>query len=220
MPASRFSARLFLPLLIFVGVLLVGVRVSEVFSLIHEGHLLEPAFASTAAPAPKPAEKKQETPPAPKEEKADPAPAQESKPTSAPSSPESALYQQLQGRREQLDKRAHELDEREALLRVAEQRVDQKVKEMEALRGQLQTMVEQIGGAQAAQIENLVKIYEIMKPKEAAKIFESLDMPIVLGVLQKMKPARASAIMAEMTPVKAKDITTALTKQDQMPEMK
>lgn len=50
----------------------------------------------------------------------------------------------------------------------------------------------QAEAAQQAQLENLVKIYEIMKPKEAAKIFETLDMPILPGVVQKMKPARDS----------------------------
>jgi flagellar motility protein MotE (MotC chaperone) len=59
-----------------------------------------------------------------------------------------------------------------------------------------------------------------MKPKEAAKIFETLEMPVLLGVVQKMKPARTAAVMAEMNPEKAKDVTIALTKQDQLPQVK
>jgi flagellar motility protein MotE (MotC chaperone) len=74
--------------------------------------------------------------------------------------------------------------------------------------------------AQQTQLDNLVKIYETMKAKEAAKIFESLDMPTLLGVVERMKPARVAVIMAEMNPEKAKDITVALTKKDQLPALK
>jgi flagellar motility protein MotE (MotC chaperone) len=112
------------------------------------------------------------------------------------------------------------MDSREAMIKVAEQRVDQKIKEMEILRAQLQTMVSQADAAQQTQIENLVKIYETMKPKEAARIFEALDMHVLLGVVQRMKPARTAAVMAEMAPEKAKEITVALTKQDQLPQIK
>ena len=130
------------------------------------------------------------------------------------------VLKQLSNRRQELDKRAQDLDTRDALLKVAEQRVDQKIKDMETLRKQLQVMVNQVSETQAAQLDNLVKIYETMKPKEAARIFEALDMPILLSVIQRMKPARTAPIMAEMNPDKAKEITTALTKQDKLPQVK
>ena len=42
---------------------------------------------------------------------------------------------------------------------------------------------------QKAQIESLVKIYETMKPKDSARIFEKLDMPILLDVIDKAMQA-------------------------------
>ena len=81
-------------------------------------------------------------------------------------------------------------------------------------------MVGTANEAQQAQLENLVKIYETMKPDEASRILETLDMPILLGVIQRMKPARTAPIMAKMNPEKAKEITSALTKQDQLPQIK
>jgi flagellar motility protein MotE (MotC chaperone) len=45
-------------------------------------------------------------------------------------------------------------------------------------------------------------------------------MPILLGVIQHMKPAHTAPIMAKMAPEKAKDVTIALTKQDQLPQVK
>ena len=91
---------------------------------------------------------------------------------------------------------------------------------MESLRLQLQSMVDQINGAQQAQLDNLVKIYETMKPADAAKIFETLDMPVLLGVIQRMKPKSTAPILAAMAPEKAKEVTVALTKQDQLPQGK
>ncbi|MDD2324983.1 MAG: hypothetical protein PHW63_03090 [Alphaproteobacteria bacterium] len=221
------SSRLVLSLMIFFSVAIVGVRLDDLWDSMAKGKMFttvqqvqaSPALAAETASkdAPKKAEPAAAPTPAgpPKEEAKQEAPI-----TPTSSSPESDLYRQLAGRRDQLDKRASELDSREALVSVAEKRIDQKLKEMETLKAQLEKLVGQAGAAQQAQLENLVKIYEIMKPKEAAKIFESLEMPVLLGVVQKMKPARTAAVMAEMNPEKAKEITIALTKQDQLPQVK
>jgi len=219
--------RFVLALVIFFAVTIVGVRISDVWDYATKGKAFSSVQVVQAASEKKPAEaaavqappadKKDETKASPKNEKPEAA----SQPdTQASSSPESDLYRQLAGRRDQLDKRAAELDEREALAVVTEKRVDQKIKEMETLKAQLEKLVGQAGEAQQAQLENLVKVYEIMKPKEAAQIFERLEMPVLLGVVQKMKAARTAAIMAEMAPEKAKEVTIALTKQDQLPQMK
>lgn len=215
-----FPPRLFLSLLILTGVLTLGLRVSALWqTAVHDGPALlavQPVQAENPAPAAPPAAApKTETPPAP---------AVPSKPISMDDTStldkDSDLYKQLVGRREQLDKRESDLSAREAMAKVAEQRIDQKVKELETLRTQVQTLLGQASAAQAAQIENLVKIYETMKPKEASRIFETLEMPVLLGVVQKMKPARVAAVLAEMDPQKAKDVTVALTKQDQLPQVK
>lgn len=222
--------RVLLPLMILTAMLMVGVRLDGMWDAVTEGKLYSavrqvqasghdkkeegkadaPKIEEPKVAAPKADEKKNEKAAAPA-----PAPGAKEK-----VSPENELYRQLQGRREQLDKRAQELDARESLSLVAEKRIEQKIKEMEGLRTQLQALVGQASEAQQAQLDNLVKIYEIMKPKEAAKIFETLELPILLGVVQKMKPARTAAVMAEMNPEKAKEITTALTKQDQLPQVK
>jgi len=215
------TPRFLLPLMMVVGITVIGLRTGEVWTTVQHGDLFAPitrARAEEAAPA------KPTAPETPKP--ADAKAHEEDHPPAAPlahedeDSPESTLYKQLSGRRDQLEKRAKDLDDREALLHVAEGRVDNKLKEMETLRTQIQSLLGQADAAQQVQLENLVKIYEIMKPKEAAKIFESLDMPILLGVVQKMKPARTAAVMAEMDPQKAKDITTALTRQNQLPQIK
>lgn len=210
--ALSLHPRLFLSLTIFVGVLIMGVRAGDIWNSLTQGPAFTPVQAVQAEEKAAAAEKPAQPAPLP------------AKPIDMESGgaldKDSDLYRQLLGRREQLDKRSGELDSREAMVKVAEQRIDQKIKELETLRLQVQTLLGQASAAQAAQIENLVKIYETMKPKEASKIFETLEMPVLLGVIQKMKPARTAAVMAEMDPQKAKDITVALTKQDQLPQVK
>lgn len=221
--------RLLLPLVIFLGVTVMGLRVVDMVDLASSGRLTgaQAQAASKDAekhetPQSKPAETHAAEPKA-----AEPKAAE--KPAEAPaeiefdddaSPAEREVLKQLAGRREQLDKRARDLDSREMLIKVTEQRVEQKIKELESLRQQLQSMVNNANEAQQVQIENLVKIYETMKPDEAAKIFETLDMPVLLGVIQKMKPARTAPIMAKMAPEKAREVTVALTKQDQLPQVK
>lgn len=214
----KLPPRLILPMMIVVGVSIIGLRTGDIWTSLREGKAFPPvAQAQAEEKKPQDGETVKAEAPAAKEE------AQATKPAAAnkeAATPEGDLYRQLVGRRDQLDKRAQELDSREALIKIAEDRVDQKLKEMETLRTQIQTLLGQASAAQQTQLENLVKIYETMKPKEAAKIFETLDMPVLMGVVQRMKPAKTAAVMAEMNPQKAKEITTALTKQDQLPQLK
>jgi flagellar motility protein MotE (MotC chaperone) len=210
--------------MIFLGVLLVGFRLHDIWESAASGKMFT-AIATTQA------ESKKETPPAPKADapKSEPVKATEAaKPPRQEldseerelSESELLLASKLAERRTQLDKREQELLTRESLITVAEQRVDQKIKEMETLRTQLQGMLNQANTNQQQQLDNLVKIYETMKPPEAAKIFEALDQPVLMGVVQRMKPAKTAAIMAQMSPEKAKEITTAMTRQDQLPSIK
>jgi flagellar motility protein MotE (MotC chaperone) len=211
------NPRYLLPLMIFFGVLTVGVRVGDLWDAASSGRMFTPTAMAETKPD---AAAKTDAPPADAAKPASDSSAAAPSDDGDVSPAEMEVLKQLSDRRDQLDKRAKELDSREALIKVAEQRVDQKIKEMETLRVQLQSMVNQGSEAQAAQIENLVKIYETMKPDDAARIFEQLDMPVLLGVIQKMKPARTAPILAKMAPEKAKEITTALTKRDQLPQIK
>ncbi|MDR3448813.1 MAG: hypothetical protein P4M15_03530 [Alphaproteobacteria bacterium] len=221
------SPRFLLPLIVMVGVLVMGMRAADMWDTVTSGNLaLHPAVAQDSASAAPAAPPPAPNPP-PGDAPANAAPDTPTEPTmtapppDADASPaELDVLKQLSDRREQLEKRGHDLDMRESLLKVTEQRVDKKIKEMETLRVQLQSMVNTASEAQQTQLDNLVKIYETMKPADAAKILETLDMPVLLGVVQRMKPARTAPIMAAMNPEKAKDVTTALTKQDQLPQIK
>ncbi|HEX3498406.1 MAG TPA: hypothetical protein VHT04_03700, partial [Stellaceae bacterium] len=71
-----------------------------------------------------------------------------------------------------------------------------------------------------AKIKSLVRIYETMKPKEAARIFEQLDLPVLLDVLEQMKELKTAPILAAMDPAKVKAVTLALAARQPSPEVK
>jgi len=127
------------------------------------------------------------------------------------------VLQQLAKRREELDQRATQLDEREALVAAAEQRMDQKLSELKALEGTLKDLLKQRSDKEEQQLLSLVKMYENMKPGAAAQVFEELDMDVLLDVVSRMKERKVAPIMALMTPTRAKELTVELAQQRQLP---
>jgi flagellar motility protein MotE (MotC chaperone) len=128
---------------------------------------------------------------------------------------ERALLERLQERRQELDSRARELDLRETMLKAAEKKLE------------TQTAVEEAGGgggaktgpmaqrkekeeAENARFKGVVTMYETMKPKEAAKIFDRLDIRVLLDVASQIKPQIMAAILAQMSPEAAERLTIEL----------
>lgn len=137
-----------------------------------------------------------------------------STPADAPgySPAEVEVLQQLGKRREAIEARAADIDRRETLLKAAEARIDDKAKELEALRDQLEHLIKGYDEQRETKIRSLVKIYENMKPADAARIFEELDPDTLLLVAERMKERKLALVMAEINPGKAKEITEQLAK--------
>ena len=70
---------------------------------------------------------------------------------------------------------------------------------------------------QDEQIASLARIYGAMKPKEAAKIFATMDMAILLDVLSEMRERKSAAILARMDPTRARAVTLQLAQREKLP---
>ncbi len=127
----------------------------------------------------------------------------------------SDLYQDLARRREQLDRREKEIAVREALLSAAERELDQKLRELKTLSADIEESMQKISEEEEARINSLVKIYETMKPKDAASIFNTLDLDVLMAILTRMSERRASPIIAQMNPDRARTITIMMSEQKQ-----
>jgi flagellar motility protein MotE (MotC chaperone) len=123
---------------------------------------------------------------------------------------ERAILESLQKRRAELDARARELDIREDLLRAAEKRVGGRIEELKDLEARVDAALAQKDDGEAARFKNVVTMYENMKPKDAAKIFDGLDMKVLLDVARDLNPRKMSDILAQMAPENAQRLTVEL----------
>ncbi|GAB4196879.1 MAG: hypothetical protein OHK0024_36280 [Thalassobaculales bacterium] len=129
------------------------------------------------------------------------------------------LLQDLANRRRVLESREAALVQKEGLLQAAEQRIDQKIAELKTIKGEIQALIRTYEEQEERQIRSIVKIYETMKPKEAASIFDDLDQKILLEVLMRMKEAKTAPILASMRREKAQEVTEKLAQRREMPSL-
>jgi flagellar motility protein MotE (MotC chaperone) len=123
---------------------------------------------------------------------------------------ERALLERLGERREEIEGRMRELEMRERLLDTAEKKLDGRV-------GDLKVLEEKVGGPsgrpaveETKAIKNLVIMYEAMKPKDAARVFDRLGLDVLVPVVQQMNPRKMSEVLAAMAPERAEKLTVAL----------
>ena len=123
------------------------------------------------------------------------------------------VLQDLSQRRKELDQEQETLDMRESVLQATENKLDQKVQELKSLQVQVSELMKGYDAQENAKFQSLVKIYENMKPREAAKIFDELEMPMLVQIVTRMKEVRVAPIIAAMNPSKAKELSIELSKQ-------
>jgi len=228
----RFFTRLrFLPATIFAAVLMLSLKIGNIWDGL-DG-VVDGAIAVAGAEAQQPSAAPAASKPMPQEQaeavSAD-TPAElgrtgetevaEKKPGGIPlndptllTQSEIDLLQQLAERREKIEARERELDMRTGMLEAAESRIDKKVDELKTLQATVEKLIERYDEQYTAKIASLIKIYENMKPKDAARIFEELDMDTLLLVAERMKERKLAAVMAEMDPGKARDVTQDLAQR-------
>jgi flagellar motility protein MotE (MotC chaperone) len=126
---------------------------------------------------------------------------------------ERAILERLQNRRKELDARGQDLDMRESLLKAAEKRLEAKVTELKGVEKRVSTVMGNRTEVEAKRFKGIVEMYENMKPKEAARIFERLDLKILVDVSTQINPRKMSEILAQMTPDAAERLTVELARR-------
>lgn len=150
-----------------------------------------------------------ETPPAPTKVEVGGAVVQDA-PGRPASAGERAVLERLQERRQEIDSRNRDLDMRENLLKAAEQRMDAKLGELKSIESRVDSATLKHQQTESERFKSIVAMYENMKSKDAARIFERLDMKILVEVSTKMKPAKMAEILGQMSPDAAERLTVEL----------
>jgi flagellar motility protein MotE (MotC chaperone) len=123
---------------------------------------------------------------------------------------ERAVLERLSERRSELEARAKEIEAREGVLLAAEKRVESRIAHLKQLEAQINDLVRAKDETEAQRVKNVVTMYENMKPKDAARVFDRLDMRVLLEVATQINPRRMSDIMAQMSPEAAERLTVEL----------
>jgi flagellar motility protein MotE (MotC chaperone) len=134
-----------------------------------------------------------------------------------PDNEEMELITQLRQRRVDLESRATSLDLQENLLASTEKRINEKIEQLKVLEDRIKTHLRLFEDKETEQLQSIVRIYETMKPKEAAPRFEALSLQTQLDLVQLMNPRKVALLMEKMTPQKASTLTTELATKAQPP---
>ena len=132
----------------------------------------------------------------------------DAKPESSPA--ERALLERLQQRRQELEARGREIDLRESLLQAAEKKFETHATELRDLETSAGGALQRKEEADAQRLKNLVTMYENMKAKDAARIFDRLEMRILVDVASQINPRRMSEILGQMSSEAAERLTVEL----------
>jgi len=133
--------------------------------------------------------------------------------TAPVSASERAILERLQARRQELEARAREVDIRESLLKSAEKRIESKVEELKAVESRITTATGQKADTEAARFKGIITMYEGMKPKDAAKVFDRLEMSVLFEIASQIAPRKMSDILGLMQPEAAERLTVELARR-------
>ena len=123
----------------------------------------------------------------------------------------------LAGRRGALDDRQRELDLKANVIAAAEKRVDEKIAQLKALQAQVEALMGQREQRETQQIDGLVRVYAAMKPRDAARIFASLDGDVRINVAGRMKADAMAGILAALPSDVAQKLTVELATRYRAP---
>lgn len=110
--------------------------------------------------------------------------------------------------------RNQEISKRETTLAAIEGKLATQMTAIEAANIVLKTNIESMTSIADGDIKHLVEMYQTMKPKEAADIFNSMDPAFAAGFLRQMKSDNAGFIMANMDARKSYSISLIIAGQN------
>jgi flagellar motility protein MotE (MotC chaperone) len=123
---------------------------------------------------------------------------------------EKDLLDNLMRRRQELEEWSKSIALKENVLNATEKKINRKLEELRTLKEDVQTILKEYEQKENAKVAKLVKIYENMRPKDAARIFDDMDNALLIELLNRMKEVKAAPILAGMKTDKVSYITARL----------
>ncbi|AMY68034.1 MotE family protein [Frigidibacter mobilis] len=130
--------------------------------------------------------------------------------TCAPPADIAAVLAALREREERISAREAELDDRAQAISLASAQIDQKIADLVAAENRLAATLTLADEAAEDDVARLTVMYEAMKPKEAAPLFQEMAPEFAAGFLGRMRPDAAGALLAALEPKTAYAISVLL----------
>lgn len=124
------------------------------------------------------------------------------------------ILKRLAERRKQLDKLEEDLMMRENLLKATEDKVGKRLEELQQIETKAASQPKDNAAEQKKQLGDLVKMYEAMKPKDAARVFDGLDPRLLVELGRLMNPRKLADVVAKMSPEVAQRLTIELARPE------
>lgn len=121
-----------------------------------------------------------------------------------------AVIVALQQREDRLKRRETDMRDRLHALNITDEKVGLKLSELIIAEEKLRSTIALADSAAETDLSRLTKVYETMKPKDAAALFEEMDPQFAAGFIGRMKPEFAAGVMTGLSPVSAYTISVIL----------
>lgn len=124
--------------------------------------------------------------------------------------PPEALAAALSDRERMASVREAAIEERMAALDLAEEVIARRLTELEQAESALRETLSVADKASENDLTQLTEVYQAMKPKDAAALFEGMDPEFAAGFLGRMRATEAAAILSGMSSEKAYAVSALL----------
>jgi flagellar motility protein MotE (MotC chaperone) len=127
------------------------------------------------------------------------------------------VLQALSARRVALDQRSTQMETQDELMAAAEHRLDERLAELHQLEDTVNELLGHLDEAQEQRINGLVDVYQRMRAKDAATVFDGLDDGVLVLVAGRMRQANLAEVMGKMDPDRARHLTQMLAERARPP---
>lgn len=114
----------------------------------------------------------------------------------------------LKAEKEKIDKAKEELKSQQESSVLAKEEISLKLKELKKVEESIKDLLLKAEERKKSQLDKYIKIIEGMKTKNAAVIFDKLDMDLLKEIVSVMNTRKVSMILDQMNPAKAKELLT------------
>ncbi|WP_027390479.1 MotE family protein [Chrysiogenes arsenatis] len=126
-------------------------------------------------------------------------------------------------REQELNEREARLSEREAQLQALQQRLNGQINTLDGVRARIEELLGTVEEKQQEKLAQVAKIYEAMKPKDAASVVAEMSPEEVASIFSAMNPRRVGAILdalGKVNPVHAAKISFVMKNIPGLDEVK